>query len=348
MNPGATKTGLAVIGLGMGAKPHLRSLTDLAPGIEVRGVFARDRQHREAAAAASGFPAASSIEELANDPNVDAALILTPPNARAELVQTFATAGKHILMEKPVERTVAKATGLVETCERAGVTLGIVFQQRFRAGSMRLKQLIAQGELGAIGAVHLNVPWWRPQKGYYDVPGRGTLERDGGGVLISQAIHPLDLMLSVTGPVEEVQAVAGTTNLHQMETEDFVGAGMRFQNGALGVLAATTASFPGHGESLRLDCQHGSALLASGTLTVNWHDGRSETLGETAAAGVGADPMDFPHEWHRDLIADFVDAIGTGRPPRIPGREALRVHRLIEALLESSASRQAVKVAGDT
>src|SRR5690606_22151086 len=157
-----------------------------------------------------------------------------------------------ILMEKPIERTTEAAEAIVATCERQGVSLGIVFQHRFRAGSMRLRALVADGALGPIGCVRLAVPWWRPQT-YYDEPGRGTLARDGGGGLISQAIHSIDLMLSLAGPVEEVQSVAGTTRLHRMETEDFVGAGLRFASGAFGSLIATTAAFPGEGEELVID-----------------------------------------------------------------------------------------------
>jgi uncharacterized protein YbjT (DUF2867 family) len=134
---------------------------------------------------------------------------------------------------------------LVEAAEAAGVTLGVVLQNRFRPASEHLHAQIAAGQLGDLAAVSVLCPWWRPQS-YYDQPGRGTLERDGGGVLITQAIHGLDLMLSLTGPVAEVAAIAGTSALHRMETEDFVGAGLRFANGALGALMAIRAGPPAH------------------------------------------------------------------------------------------------------
>ena len=113
--------------------------------------------------------------------------------------------------------------------------------------------MVAEERFGALEAVHLVVPWWRPQEGYYDQPGRGTLAQDGGGVLITQAIHSLDLMLSLCGEVSAVTAMAKTTRLHQMETEDFVSAGLEFANGAVGAVMATTASFPGGPESLTLN-----------------------------------------------------------------------------------------------
>lgn len=341
------KFGLAVIGTGMAATPHARALRDLADSIEVRGVYSRTAEKREAFAREFGFPAADSIEALAADPQVVAVLLITPPNQRTEIVRRFAEAGKHVLMEKPVERTTAAAEEIVRICDENGVKLGIVFQHRYREASQKLRSLLAEGALGEIGLARANVPWWREQS-YYDEPGRGTYERDGGGVLISQAIHTLDLMLSLTGPVAEVQAVAATTRFHTMESEDFVAGGMRFASGIPGAVMATTASFPGDAESITLDCDKASVHLQSGTLTVSWRDGRVETFGETGGTGGGADPMAFPHGWHRDLIASFADAVRQGREPEPSGRDALDVHRLIDALVASSREGRAVQISTST
>jgi predicted dehydrogenase len=337
------KIGLAMIGTGMAAKPHAMALRDLADLVEVRGVYSRDAARRQAFAEEWSFPEASSMEALAADPAVMAVLIVTPPNARGELVELFARAGKHILMEKPVERTTAAAQRIVETCEKNGVKLGIVFQHRFREASVALENLVSEGSLGRMNVVLVNVPWWREQA-YYDEPGRGTYTRDGGGVLISQAIHTLDLMLSFTGPVAQVQAIAATTPFHRMEAEDFVAGGMRFVSGAVGSLAASTAIYPGHAESLTFAFEKATAQLQSGTLEIAWHDGRKQRSGETSGTGGGADPMAFPHGWHRDLIADFVGAVIDDRPPRVTGRDAMHVHRLIDALIRSSAEGRAISL----
>jgi predicted dehydrogenase len=336
-----------VVGLGMASRPHALALHDLRDVAEVRAIYSPTPSRREKYADAFGFPVALDIAAIAADPAVDAVLILTPPNARADLVRTFAHAGKHILMEKPVERTTAAAEAIVAECRAAGVTLGIVFQQRFRDGARRLGAMLAAGALGPIGAVRVATPWWRTQ-GYYDEPGRGTLARDGGGVLLSQAIHTLDLLLSLTGPVTEVQAIAATTRLHRMETEDFVAAGLRFANGAPGSLVATTAAFPGGTDEVCLDCENACAELRAGVLTVRWRDGREERHGEETGTGGGADPMAFSHAWHKALIFDFIEAIKTGRQPAITGHAALRVHRLIDALLASSAEGRAVQVVEET
>ena len=332
---------LAVIGLGMATKPHLEALAELRGRVEVSGVFNRSPEKAHAVAETYGFPVFDSLEAIAVDPATDGVILATPPNARAGIVAMMADAKKAILMEKPVERTLAAAVDLVETCERAGVPLGIVFQHRFRPGARRLRALLDEGALGSLALIRVEVPWWRGQ-GYYDEPGRGTRARDGGGVLISQAIHVLDLMLSVTGPVAQVQAMCATTRLHEMETEDFVAAGLTFADGAFGSLVATTATWPGAEESLVLDGTLGTAVLRGGRLDVAWRDGRKETVGEAGGSGSGADPMAFPCDWHRDLIEDFVRSVAEGRAPAITGREALRVHALIDALVRSGAEERSV------
>ncbi len=326
---------LAVFGLGMASKPHLEALAALRGQVEVSGVWDRNPEKVAVATETYGFPGFDSPDAIAADRATDGVILLTPPNFRREPVQLFARAGKHILSEKPVERTTAAATEIVEICEAAGVKLGIVLQHRFRAGALRLAEAVTAGDLGEISTVRATLPWWRPQS-YYDSPGRGTIAKDGGGVLLTQAIHLLDLMLSVAGPVSEVQAMASTTPLHRMECEDFVAGGMRFASGAAGSLMATTATYPGAVESLVIDGTRANATLLGGQLTITGHDDVTETIGEASATGGGADPMAFTCDWHRDLIASFAEAIRTNSPPVVSGRDALQVHRLIDALMLSS------------
>lgn len=329
------KFGIGIVGIGMAASPHVKSLKDLSDRIDVRGVYSRNKENREAFAVEHGFPSAESYEALLADEKLDAIILLTPPNARVALVEQAARAGKHIFMEKPVERSTKAAIHIVETCEKAGVKLGITFQFRFREASLAAKKMLGGGELGPLASVILNVPWWRSTE-YYQEPGRGTFEQDGGGVLITQAIHSLDLLLSLTGPAREVQAISGTSVLHDIEVEDFVGAGVRFENGALGSIMATTTAYPGGQEYIVFNCAKATATLKGSVLTVDWHDGRTEDFGEEAATGSGDDRMAFPHEWHRAQISEFVDAVKAGRDPISNGRTALDVHHLIDALLSSA------------
>jgi UDP-N-acetyl-2-amino-2-deoxyglucuronate dehydrogenase len=320
----------ALIGLGMVSKTYGDAIANCET-VDLSLVYARSPDAREAFL--SDWPqlnarAASGVDEIAAS-DVDFVILTTPPNARSEIVETLAAAGKPVLMEKPVERTLDAATALVERCEAAGVPLGIMLQHRARPVVADLRAVI--GDLGPLRMAEVNVPWWRPQA-YYDEPGRGTYARDGGGVMISQAIHTMDLMLSLTGPVAEVSAMSATTGFHDMESEDFVCAGLRFANGAVGQLFATTASFPGRGETVTLHFAEGSAHLEAGQLKIDRRDGTSEVLGQAATSGAGADPMAFTSDWHRFVIEDFAQSLTDKRAPLVPGRDALEVHRLIAAL----------------
>lgn len=319
---------VALIGLGMVSGTYVDALSKT--DITLAGVFSRDPAHRAAFIEKHGLDARSydSVDQIAQD-DIDFVILTTPPNARAGIVAALAAAGKPVLMEKPVERTVEAATAIVDTCEAAGVPLGIMLQHRARPVVADLHRIMP--DLGALRMAEVHVPWWRPQ-GYYDEPGRGTYGRDGGGVLISQAIHTLDLMLSLTGPVAHVTALTATTGFHDMESEDFVSAGLGFANGAVGTLSATTASYPGRGETITLHFGNGSVRIETNLLSVDWQDGRSETFGAATTSGAGADPMAFTSDWHRAVICDFAEAVRKGHPPMVPGRAALAVHRLIAAL----------------
>ena len=270
-------------------------------------------------------------------------MILTPPNTHGELVARAAAAGKHVLLEKPLEVSTDRAEALVAAADAAGVTLAVVLQHRFRPAAERLAALLAEGALGRIVGCSTTIRLWRPQA-YYDEPGRGTLARDGGGVLMTQGIHTLDLMLSLAGPVAEVTGYTATA-AHRMEAEDLACAAVRFASGALGVIDATTAAWPGFPERIDLAGTDGTASLAGGELRVAWHDGRAETVAADASAGgTGADPMAFSHEGHRAVLADFLSAIRTGTAPRVSGAEALKVHRLIDALIETGRTGRPVRL----
>lgn len=337
-----TKLRIGLIGLGMAVTPHALSLKALAGRVEVRA-FSRSPARRAAFHERFGLPVVESLDEAIED--VDAVMLLTPPDARLDLVRRIAAARRPLLMEKPLERTLDAALEIVRLTEEAGIATGVVFQQRFREGALRLRAVLAEGGLGEIATAHLDVPWWR-QQSYYDEPGRGSFARDGGGVLITQAIHVMDLMLSFTGPVAAVQAIAGTSAMHAMESEDFVAAGLLFASGALGGLMATTALRPGFAERLVLGGTQATAVLDGGRLTLHHADGRVEEEGTAGTLGGTADPMAFSHVWHQAVITDFLDALQEGRSPRISAREALMVHRLIDALLRSAREGRRVTLDG--
>ncbi|MBA8879578.1 Gfo/Idh/MocA family protein [Phyllobacterium myrsinacearum] len=341
---------IALVGLGMVASTHVRAIAALAPEIQLKTVCGRNPQRTaqfaDDAAAILGYrpDPQISIEAIANDPAIDFVIIATPPNARIEMARALAAGGKSILMEKPIERTLANAKAIVDLCAIHNVKLGIVFQHRVREASLQLRAKLDAGAFGPVRIVEITVPWWREQS-YYDAPGRGTFSRDGGGVLISQAIHSLDLALSLAGPVRKVQAMAKTSQFHTMEAEDYVTAGLEFDSGAIGSLVASTASFPGAGETITLHCEKASVRLLAGQLTVHWRSGAVEVFGEDGGTGGGADPMAFTHAWHQAIIRDFADAVATDSAPLVSGHAGLAVHALIDALVTSAKTERSVTLA---
>ena len=322
---------VGIVGLGMAVTPHAKALLDLKDRVEVAYAFSPSVQRRKAFKEKFAFPECDRVETILEDKSVNAVLVLTPPNTHLELVSRFAAAGKHILLEKPLEVSTEKAERLVEAA--SNVTLGVVLQHRFRPAVEKLRELLpALGRLVSASAMIGN---WRPQS-YYDQPGRGTRARDGGGVLLTQGIHTLDVFLSLTGEAADVKSFATTTPVHRMETEDLVTAAVRFESGALGVVHATTTAYPVFPELIELIGTKGTALLEGNALRVEFGDGtRFELKSDAGAAGAGADPMAFPHDWHRDLIADFLSAVEKRQQPRVSGAEALKVHRFIDRLLQS-------------
>jgi predicted dehydrogenase len=319
---------VGIVGLGMAVAPHAKSLRDLE--VDVAYAFSRSAERRKKFAEHFPFPQADSLEKIVDDKSVNAVLILTPPNTHLELVEKFAAAGKHILLEKPLEISTARAEKLVKAC--AKVKLGIVLQHRFRPGAVKLREMLPS--LGQLVSASAAIPNWRPQS-YYDMPGRGTRARDGGGVLLTQGIHTLDLFLSLAGEPSKVTSFVTTTPVHKMETEDLVAAAVQFKNGAIGTVHATTTAYPGFPERIELIGTKGTALLEGPSLKVELADGKKLEV-KAEGGGTGADPMAFPHDWHRDLLKDFLDAIKKNRPPRISGEEALKVHRFIDRILESA------------
>lgn len=341
-----SKTRIAIIGLGMAVTPHARGLVDLADSVEVAYAFAPSAERRAAFADRFPFPTCDSLDTILNDETVEAVAVYTPANTHTDIAIKCAAAGKHVLMEKPLDTNTARAEELVAACRAAGVKLGVVLQHRFRPAGENLRDILVSGELGDIVGCSTIIRLWRPQ-GYYDEPGRGSFARDGGGVLISQGIHTLDLMLSLAGPVAEVKGFAVTTPVHRMETEDMVTAAVRYANGAIGTIDATTAAYPGFHEEIILTCRDGTALLRGTELLVQFHDGRRIAIEpDRSAGGTGADPMAFPHDYHRAVTADFIEAIRNDREPRVTGEEALKVHRLIDALIAAGKTEGTVRPAG--
>ena len=336
------RLGLAVVGAGLASAPHLRSLQELANRVDVRWVIGQKLDRASEMAAQLGAACGTSLDAVCGDPGVEAVLVLTPPNTHGNIVSRLAESGKHVLLEKPLEVSLEASEALVARCRRHGIKLGVVLQHRFRPAVQRLMELMDSGQLGSLTTAAVDVRWWRPQS-YYDEPGRGTLARDGGGVLLTQAIHTLDVFLSAVGEPSEIFAFAGTSAVHRMECEDIVAVAMRYPNGAVATLNATTAAGPGFPERIQISGTAGTATLEAGSLQWQSLDGTLTGVeGASRSLGSGADPMDFPHQSHRRLIEDFLESIEQDRDPLASGASALRVHEFIEVILQSAQRRCAL------
>lgn len=335
---------VAVVGLGMAHKPHLQSLRELGGLAEIAACHAPSAARREEFSGKNpDLPVAVDLDVMLRDKSIDAVVLLTPPTTHLDLVERCAAAGKHVLLEKPVEVSVERALRAVEIMERAQLTLGVVLQHRFRAAAQKLRKLVQSGESGRLLSASAAIRWWRPPE-YFAQPGRGMKARDGGGVLLTQAIHTLDLFQSLTGPITRVAAMAKTSPLRRIDTEDIAVAAIEFHNGAVGTIDATTVSYPGFPERIELACENGTAVLAAESLEVFWKDGRHDRHEGSSAGGGGADPMAFSHEAHKALITDFLKAVRDRREPFVSGREAVKVQVLIEAMLQSSKEGRAVSI----
>ena len=335
-----------LVGAGMVAKTHMAACVD-SEFVHLKGIAARSVESARRLADFGqaeygiGFQVYENLDAVIADAEVDFVIIATPPNARLSLIEPLAQSGKHILLEKPVGRNSKEAEMVVQACAAANVELGVFFQHRAREASIKAAEIIQSGEFGGLCVAEFDVPWWREQS-YYDEPGRGTYERDGGGVLISQAIHTIDLGLSLTGPVRSVTAMSKTTIFHDMEAEDYVVAGLEFENGAVGRLTASVANFPGGAETIKLYFEHGALKLEAGTLTMTDKQGKVSTFGAETGTGGGADPMAFTHEWHQRIIENFVTSIDGTEPAIATGEDALSSHRLIDAIVQSSKEQKVV------
>jgi predicted dehydrogenase len=326
---------VGIIGLGMALKPHLTSLEELSDRVDIAACFTPSSERRKAFAAASPHPVVDSVDAVLDDKTIDVVFILTPPMSHLDLVEQCAAAGKHVLLEKPIDFTSERGAKQVAAMSKAGKKFAIMLQHRFRDASRRLRAAVKSGELGELVSASASIRWWRTPE-YFAQPGRGMKSRDGGGVLITQAIHTLDLFQSLTGPVARVTAFAKTSPLRKIDTEDIAAAAVEFGNGAIGTIDATTVSYPGFPEKLELACANATAVLNAETLDIYYKNGRHVHHEGAASKSGGADPMAFPNDAHKALIVDFLDAIDGDREPEVSGAESLKVMRLIEAMLASA------------
>ncbi|RDJ21842.1 gfo/Idh/MocA family oxidoreductase [Bosea caraganae] len=324
---------IGLVGLGMAVKKHVLALRELGDRAEITAAWSPTEARRRAFTESFGLPTVAELERVIDDPAIDVVLVLSPPWSHHEIVERCAKAGKHVLLEKPIEATLARSQAVVELCTEAGVKLGIVFQNRFRTPHLKLAELMRRHALGRLSSAALAVRWWRPPE-YFAEPGRGLKDRDGGGVMMTQAIHAMDQLMDLVGLPQTVAGFVATSPLRAIDTEDVVGGSALWEDGLIGTLDLTTVAYPGFPERIELSGEHGTAILERGRLRLWLHDGTVVDEGEDA----GDPAVVGDYLAHKRLIADFLTAIETGSEPAASGVKSMEVHRLIDALMRSSGS----------
>ena len=289
------------------------------------------------------------MDRMLADPRVDVICVCTPSGAHRDPSVAAANAGKHVVVEKPLEITLPRCDAIIGASDANGVRLCAIFPSRFSAANVALKQAIDAGRFGRLTLGDTYVKWWRTQE-YYDSSGwRGTWQLDGGGALMNQAIHNVDLIQWLMGDVESIQAMTGRLAHERIEVEDTAVATLRFKNGALGVIEATTSAYPGLLKRTEVHGDRGSARVEQDDITL-WDfaeklSGDEERVSRKEALSGGAtDPKDISHAGHREQLTDFLHAIDSGGSPRVDGRDGRKAVEIIRAIYRSAKTGQPVKL----
>jgi predicted dehydrogenase len=339
-----SEIGFGIAGCGMIGKVQAEAIGSI-PGARLLAVCGRDAARTAEFAAKFGATGYTDYDRFLEHPGLRIVNICTPSGLHAEQGIKAARAGRHVLVEKPIEKSLERAGALIDACDRAGVKLGVIFQSRFLPAAQKIKRAVDEGRLGRLMIGDAFVKWFRTPEYYGDGSWHGTLALDGGGALINQAIHTVDLLRWVMGPVETAFAMSSALRYPHIEGEDTLVASLRFRNGALGVIEAATSAKPGFKRRLEISGERGTVVLdgdAIGVWAVDGEDG--EEIGGEQITDGSANPAAISNEGHRRQIEDMMRAVVEDRPPMIDGREGRKSLELVVALYESASRGEAVRL----
>ena len=343
--------GFGIVGCGMIAGFHAKAINEIE-GARLVACQSRRLEAAEAFATEHGGKAYADLASMLADDEIDVVTICTPSGAHLDPAVAAAEAKKHVIVEKPLEVTTKRCDTIIEACQKNGVTLSTIFPSRFHDSSILLKQAIDQQRFGILTLGDAYVKWFRTQEYYDSGQWRGTWELDGGGALMNQAIHSVDLLLWLMGNVVEVSANCATLAHERIEVEDVVTATLKFENGALGVIEATTAAFPGMLKKIEIHGNKGSAVIEEEDIKV-WQFAEEKSDDQaiiekyasmTETGGGAADPAAIGHAAHAKQFADVVNAINNGTQLKIDGSEGRRSVEVILAIYEAAKSGNRVKI----
>lgn len=342
------QTRVAVVGMGFIGGFHCRSLADVPEAHLAAVADAIDTPSLRKAADDYNVAAYTDLKELLKRDDIDAITIGTPSGLHGDIAMKAMAAGKHVLTEKPMEITLAKADAMIASAKKNKVCLGVISQHRADPGIEELREAIHSGALGKIVLAEAYVKWYRTQE-YYDSGGwRGTWKLDGGGALMNQGVHTVDMLQYVMdSEVESVVAQTGRFAHERIEVEDLAQALLRFKNGALGMIVASTAIYPGMSERLEVTGTKGTIVVEKDQVTLRVVMGESEKpkSKDVGEFGVGAaNPQAISNRGHVIQFTDFIRAIQDGREPMIPDREGRKPLEIILAIYESARTGKRVKL----
>lgn len=339
--------GFAIVGCGMIARFHARAIAEV-PGAKVMALISRHPANAKALMDAVGIQCEvyQDLKPVLARKDVDVVVVTTPSGAHMEPAVAAAEAGKHVVVEKPLEISLERCDRIIDTCQRRGVKLCTIFPSRFGDANQVLKAAVDSGRFGRLTLGETTCKWWRPQS-YYDEGGwKGTKALDGGGALMNQAIHNVDLLSWMMGPVTHIMGLTATLAHERIEVEDTAVACLRFKNGALGVIEATTSVHPGLPKTIAVHGDKGTAVVEQEDL-IRWEltpeveedrKVRERFAQKVGASGGSSNPAAISHVGHARQLTDFVQAIESGRPPLVDGREGRKAVEIILAIYKSAAS----------
>jgi UDP-N-acetyl-2-amino-2-deoxyglucuronate dehydrogenase len=347
--------GFAIVGCGMIARFHARALQEI-PGARVVALVSRNPANARKLADDLGLRCDlySDMAPVLDRRDVGAVIVTTPSGAHLEPAVAAARAGKHVVVEKPLEITLERCDRIIEACDQHGVRLCTIFPSRFGDANRALKAAVEAGRFGRLTLGETTCKWWRPQS-YYDEGGwKGTRALDGGGALMNQAIHNVDLLLWMMGPATQVVGFTETLAHERIEVEDTAVACLRFRSGALGVIEATTSVYPGFPKTIAVHGDRGSVVIEQEDV-LRWEltpetpedqQVRERFAQKVGASGGASNPAAISHVGHARQLGDFVRAVETGSQPLVDGREGRRAVEVILAIYRSATTGQCVTLEG--
>lgn len=325
---------VGIIGTGAIANMHARAYK--AIGYEITVCTNGNEERGKAFAEANGAEFVRNYEDVCRHPKVDYVDVCTFPSFRLQAVELCAATKKHVLVQKPMAISIETAQKMVDLAKNAGITLGVVSQHRFDDSTIFIAKAIADGRMGKILQADAYVKWYRSAQ-YYSRPVKGAWDVEGGGALINQAIHQVDILLSLAGPVKDVVGTWQLGALHRIESEDVINAMMRYQSGATGIIQASTATWPGYSERVEIHGTKGTAVLTGDKLTT-WDvqdDAGEPAPVESSVMSGASDPMAIPLTPFERQFRDFGEACQTGRAPVVSGEEGMKALQLVLGVYQS-------------